>query len=96
MDFVSPVFDTHTNCDSIMSSQSKTSCFKCGTPNPSVGGGGFAANNGGGGFAGSAKPPNFKFGDWMCPSCNAHNYRNKTQCYKCGTDRPADDNGAPS
>ena len=38
-------------------------------------------------------PPNFKEGDWMCPKCNAHNFRDKDQCFKCGTDRPAGSGG---
>merc|ERR1712061_629023 len=30
----------------------------------------------------------FKSGDWMCPTCNAHNYRDKGRCFRCGTCQP--------
>jgi len=39
-----------------------------------------------------SKNPNsqeFKDGDWMCPSCGAHNFRNKIACFKCGAPHQA-------
>lgn len=35
-----------------------------------------------------AKPDNFREGDWMCPSCSAHNYASKSSCHKCGKPKP--------
>lgn len=31
--------------------------------------------------AGDSAP--FRDGDWMCPLCNAHNYRTKEKCFRC-------------
>ena len=28
-------------------------------------------------------------GDWTCPACSANCYAKKTECFKCGTRRPA-------
>eukprot|EP00472_Partenskyella_glossopodia_P003175 CAMPEP_0197531244 /NCGR_PEP_ID=MMETSP1318-20131121/34772_1 /TAXON_ID=552666 /ORGANISM="Partenskyella glossopodia, Strain RCC365" /LENGTH=492 /DNA_ID=CAMNT_0043087389 /DNA_START=73 /DNA_END=1551 /DNA_ORIENTATION=- len=36
-------------------------------------------------------PPNFRPGDWMCPSCAAHNYRSRESCFKCSGDKPKSD-----
>jgi len=63
---------------------SKTACNNCqlpkegldGLPMPSDGGGGRGGGGGGGG--GDVRP-----GDWTCPSCNNHNYANKTACNRC-------------
>merc|ERR1712039_1063476 len=30
----------------------------------------------------------FKSGDWLCPTCSAHNYRDKGRCFRCGTCQP--------
>jgi len=30
----------------------------------------------------------FREGDWMCPSCNNHNYSSKAACNRCGTPKP--------
>jgi len=33
-------------------------------------------------------PHNFRPGDWMCPSCDAHNYSGKPNCFKCRAEKP--------
>mmetsp|Transcript_20505 Transcript_20505/g.42876 ORF Transcript_20505/g.42876 Transcript_20505/m.42876 type:complete len:173 (+) Transcript_20505:53-571(+) len=30
----------------------------------------------------------FRDGDWYCPSCGAHNYSRRTDCFKCGAKKP--------
>jgi hypothetical protein len=30
----------------------------------------------------------FKEGDWNCSKCKGHNFSRRTDCYKCGEDRP--------
>lgn len=37
---------------------------------------------------GGGLPPNFRAGDWFCPSCNAHNYQSKTSCFTCHRLKP--------
>ena len=27
-------------------------------------------------------------GDWNCPSCNAHNFASRNECFKCRTPKP--------
>lgn len=51
-------------------------------------GGGMGGAMGGGtggsmGYGMGSAQSNFRVGDWMCPSCNAHNYKSKTACFKC-------------
>uniref|UniRef100_A0A7S2X935 Uncharacterized protein n=2 Tax=Lotharella oceanica TaxID=641309 RepID=A0A7S2X935_9EUKA len=36
----------------------------------------------------SSLPPSFRPGDWMCPDCKAHNYADKTSCFKCNKSKP--------
>jgi hypothetical protein len=36
----------------------------------------------GGGKGGGAKE--VRAGDWMCPSCNNHNFASRTECRRCG------------
>jgi len=31
--------------------------------------------------------PNMMFGDWMCGSCDQHNFARRDTCYKCGKPR---------
>jgi len=31
-----------------------------------------------------------RFGEWDCPGCNAHNYANRVDCFKCGKKKPLD------
>ncbi|GAB5363774.1 hypothetical protein AAMO2058_000912000 [Amorphochlora amoebiformis] len=33
-------------------------------------------------------PANFRAGDWICRSCKAHNYHDKTNCFKCKQPKP--------
>merc|ERR1719482_2340581 len=33
--------------------------------------------------------PNMRPGDWICPSCNNHNYADKIRCNKCGVPKTA-------
>ena len=40
------------------------------------------------------KPDNFRDGDWMCPSCNSHNYAARYSCRDCKTNKP--DSGSDS
>ena len=30
----------------------------------------------------------FRHGDWLCGECNAHQFANRTECYKCKASRP--------
>merc|ERR1712190_25375 len=39
----------------------------------------------------SSKP--FLPGDWLCPSCNHHNYAKNDKCRQCGADKPWDSGG---
>lgn len=34
------------------------------------------------------KPPTIKPGDWVCPSCNNHNFAKRTKCNQCGKSKP--------
>merc|ERR1712107_363126 len=74
---------------------SKSSCFKCGTVKPGMGGvGGVGAMGGCGIFAGMAD----KFAafgkagdtsnDWLCPGCGINVFASKSSCFKCGTVKP--------
>lgn len=46
---------------------------------------GMAQQPAGGGLpAGTAAPPNFRPGDWICQRCNFHNYSSKLHCTQCG------------
>ena len=31
----------------------------------------------------NGRPANMRPGDWMCPSCNNHNYADKIRCNRC-------------
>lgn len=70
---------------------SKARCFKCGTPGSAVAGAlSMVAYN-----AGSARRMNagqgggeMRVGDWICPACAAHNFRDKRACYKCSRTKP--------
>jgi len=33
-------------------------------------------------------PNGRRVGDWDCPECDAHNYANRTECYKCNVKKP--------
>lgn len=33
-------------------------------------------------------PNGRRVGDWDCPKCNAHNYANRTECFKCNVKKP--------
>eukprot|EP00124_Ichthyophonus_hoferi_P001262 Ihof_evm10s61 gene=Ihof_evmTU10s61 len=35
-------------------------------------------------------PPTFRAGDWMCNTCNAHNYASRTTCRECDAGKPLD------
>ena len=37
----------------------------------------------------------FRAGDWICPSCNSHNFASRFQCLKCSTAKPYNPTGAP-
>merc|ERR1719289_377834 len=54
-------------------------------------GGGKGGFGGKGGDKGGGKEP--KPGDWACPSCNANNFARRTDCFKCGTPKPAGGGG---
>eukprot|EP00438_Fugacium_kawagutii_P036081 Skav218062 [mRNA] locus=scaffold1832:38382:38729:+ [translate_table: standard] len=32
-------------------------------------------------------------GDWKCPSCGSNNFARRTECFKCGTKKPAEAGG---
>eukprot|EP00992_Anisonema_acinus_P010440 TRINITY_DN6583_c0_g1_i1.p1 TRINITY_DN6583_c0_g1~~TRINITY_DN6583_c0_g1_i1.p1 ORF type:complete len:269 (+),score=25.17 TRINITY_DN6583_c0_g1_i1:70-876(+) len=40
--------------------------------------------------SGGAQQPNFRSGDWICPSCSNHNYASRTLCNRCQLPKPAD------
>ncbi|KAL0140803.1 hypothetical protein V8B55DRAFT_1448050 [Mucor lusitanicus] len=50
-----------------------------------------------GGPPGGSGPHNtqFRAGDWICPSCNSHNFASRFQCLKCSTAKPYNASGAP-
>ncbi|KAI8815725.1 uncharacterized protein EV422DRAFT_624022 [Fimicolochytrium jonesii] len=67
--------------------QSRSECYKCGHGRNGAGGGGGGGYNGAGGMArpySSLKP-----GDWLCPSCQAHNFRSRVECFRCRAQMPA-------
>eukprot|EP00028_Trichosphaerium_sp_Am-I-7-wt_P012102 CAMPEP_0168523558 /NCGR_PEP_ID=MMETSP0405-20121227/10055_1 /TAXON_ID=498012 /ORGANISM="Trichosphaerium sp, Strain Am-I-7 wt" /LENGTH=294 /DNA_ID=CAMNT_0008545455 /DNA_START=5 /DNA_END=889 /DNA_ORIENTATION=+ len=84
-------------CDAHNFSRRDT-CMRCSKDRPAGGGGGSSyggSRYGGGrdgGYSGGRsggfdRPDNFKPGDWMCPNCNAHNFRSRSQCMKCATSK---------
>ena len=34
------------------------------------------------------RPSSMRPGDWMCPSCNNHNYADKIRCNRCKMPKP--------
>ena len=36
----------------------------------------------------SRAKPEFRDGDWHCPSCEGHNFASKSWCFRCGTRKP--------
>ena len=36
----------------------------------------------------NGRPANMRPGDWMCPSCNNHNYADKVRCNRCKMPKP--------
>ena len=71
----------HTSCETC------TECKRCGAPKDGTaggygGGGGGGGQWGGGGGGGGGG--NFRPGDWMCSSCNNHNFASRTECKRCG------------
>ncbi|KAJ3012947.1 hypothetical protein HKX48_005997 [Thoreauomyces humboldtii] len=71
--------------------QSRAECYKCRAPRsdglapgPRTGGGQGGDYYGGGqGGGGGGHGPAMKEGDWMCPSCQSHNFRSRTECFRC-------------
>ncbi|KAI7903308.1 uncharacterized protein BX663DRAFT_551599 [Cokeromyces recurvatus] len=61
-----------------------------------VGVGGYSYSGGGYSYSATSHqvPPSnnsgppFRAGDWMCPSCNSHNFATRHQCLKCSTSKP--------
>ncbi len=39
---------------------------------------------GGDEFGQQRMAPEKRPGDWDCPACRAHNFKTKTECFKCG------------
>ncbi|KAI8918487.1 hypothetical protein DFJ77DRAFT_455786 [Powellomyces hirtus] len=78
--------------------QSRSECYKCGAPRPQGHMGGPAGGNGmpyggmggGAGMGGGQRmmPPTLKPGDWLCPSCQVHNFRSRVECFRCRTPMP--------
>ena len=68
---------------------SRAVCFKCAVPRPADAGSPSAGNtatnsrtsNGGGG-GGASRTPNMA-GDWICSSCQSHNFRGRDSCRQC-------------
>jgi hypothetical protein len=42
------------------------------------------------GAKGTGKGPQWREGDWSCPSCSDHQFASNTQCRKCGARKPAE------
>jgi len=71
----------------------KKACFKCGIPKPAkieemgnrvaYSGGNFPRR---GNLGGAER----RQGDWDCPSCDAHNYASKINCFVCKKPKPKD------
>ncbi|KAG2230190.1 hypothetical protein BDF21DRAFT_383649 [Thamnidium elegans] len=65
----------------------------------SSGGGGGGSYSYGGGVHQSGPPgggphsARFRPGDWICPSCNTHNFATRFQCLKCSTAKPYNPQG---
>ena len=51
---------------------------------PAYGGGSAPPMNGGGGGGAREVRP----GDWMCPSCNNHNFASRMMCKQCNAPKP--------
>jgi len=77
-DWACPSCDTHNFA-------SRTDCRNCNAPKPTgaPATGGAAAQQGT--VPGLENVPNARAGDWLCSSCNAHNYAGRTNCFKCKT-----------
>ncbi|CAG8475598.1 10138_t:CDS:2 [Racocetra fulgida] len=43
----------------------------------------------------SPAPAPFRAGDWICPTCNSHNFASRFQCIRCGLSKPAQLQGNP-
>mmetsp|Transcript_36595 Transcript_36595/g.84384 ORF Transcript_36595/g.84384 Transcript_36595/m.84384 type:complete len:108 (-) Transcript_36595:137-460(-) len=54
-----------------------------------MGGGGKGDGEKGGKGGGKEPRP----GDWKCPSCGANNFARRTECFRCGTRKPAEGGG---
>lgn len=78
-------------------------CFKCNTPRyPGLMGAGMGGFGGsiGQGFGGGGMVPgmmgldgNSRPGDWICRNCGVNCYGSKSECFKCGTPKPAGGGG---
>lgn len=53
--------------------------------------GDFAKGDKGDKGKGGGKEP--RPGDWKCPSCGSNNFARRTECFKCGTKKPAEAGG---
>ncbi|CAK9067264.1 unnamed protein product [Durusdinium trenchii] len=53
--------------------------------------GGEKGEKGDKGGKGGGKEP--RPGDWKCPSCGSNNFARRTECFKCGTKKPAEGKG---
>lgn len=79
--------------------RTRNDCWQCGTPNQEAGG--WSATDSGPKFEkegfqdGSATPAEGKMNswkksnDWSCAKCFAKNYKNRSECFKCGAPRMA-------
>ncbi|KAJ6742774.1 ZINC FINGER PROTEIN [Salix viminalis] len=66
---------------------SRSSCYSCGALKNDHAAGGYGSNAYG--SDGSADPPGWKTGDWVCTrfGCGVHNYACRMECFKCRTPR---------
>ncbi|KAJ3134002.1 hypothetical protein HDU90_005350 [Geranomyces variabilis] len=65
--------------------QSRGECFKCHAPRTD---GQVPGPNSMGTYGGARMAPSLKPGDWMCNSCNSHNFRSRVECFRCRAPMP--------
>lgn len=77
------------NCRSCghLNFQRRDSCRSCGEPRP--GDYGNFGGRGGSSTFGFSSGPDVRPGDWYCTvaTCGAHNFANRSSCFKCGTSK---------